>query len=129
VEELTWLINGIISIIVGLVCGGSGLALVSSGISGIVVGAIASLLLLLLGKEKMQEMFMNVDILKPVRKLVPRAHFEARIERLTEEVKSSFYSNLENEKNAEITARMAAEISQQIEQCLSKMAEVVEIPL
>ena len=129
VEELTWLINGIISIIVGLVCGGCGLALVSSGISGIVVGAIASLLLLLLGKEKMQEMFMNVDILKPVRKLVPRAHFEARIERLTEEVKSSFYSNLENEKNAEITARMAAEISQQIEQCLSKMAEVVEIPL
>ena len=129
VEELTWLINGIISIIVGLVCGGSGLALVSSGISGIVVGAIASLLLLLLGKEKMQEMFMNVDILKPVRKLVPRAHFEARIERLTEEVKASFYSNLENEKNAEITARMAAEISQQIEQCLSKMAEVVEIPL
>ena len=129
VEELTWFINGIISIIVGLICGGSGLAIVSSGISGIVVGAIASLLILLLGKEKMQEMFMNADILKPVRKLVPRSHFEARISRLTEEVKASFYRNLENEKNAEITARMGAEISQQIEQCLTRMAEVVEIPL
>ena len=129
VEELTWLINAIISIIVGLICGGSGLALVSSGISGIVVGAIASLLLLFLGKDKMQEVFMNADILKPMRKLVPKAHFEARIEKLTEEVKSSFYANLENEKNAEITARMASEISEQIEQCLSKMAEVVEIPL
>ena len=129
VEELTWLINGIISVIVGLICGGSGLAIVSSGISGIVVGAIGSLLILFLGKDKMQEMFMHADILKPVRKLVPRAHFEQRVERLTEEVKASFQSKLEREKNAEITARMAAEISQQIEQCLSRMAEVVEIPL
>ena len=48
---------------------------------------------------------------------------------MTEEVKSSFYSNLENEKNGEITARLASEISQQIEQCLTKMAEIVEIPL
>ncbi len=129
VEELTWLINTIISIIVGLICGGSGLALVSSGISGIVVGAIASLLLLFLGKDKLQQAFMNADILKPMRKLVPKAHFEARIEKLTEEVKSNFYSNLENEKNAEIAARLAAEISEQIEQCLAKMAEIVEIPL
>ncbi|MDO4866588.1 MAG: Hsp70 family protein [Clostridia bacterium] len=129
VEGLTWLINAIISIIVGLVCGGSGLALLSSGISGIVAGAILSLLILFLGKEKMQEVFMNADIPKPMRRLVPRGHFEARIERMTEEIKSSFYSNLENEKNAEITARMASEISEQIEQCLAKMAEVVEIPL
>lgn len=129
VEEMTWLINAIISIIVGLICGGSGLALVSSGISGIVVGAIGSLLILLLGKDKLQELFMNADILKPVRRLVPRAHFEQRIGRLTEEVKVSFYKNLESEKNAGITARMAGEISQQIEQCLSRMAEVVEIPL
>ncbi len=129
VEGLTWLINTIISIIVGLICGGSGLAIVSSGISGIVVGAILSLLILFLGKEKMQEVFMNMDIPGPLRKLVPRSHFEARIERLTEEVKSNFYNNLENEKNGEITSRMASEISEQIEQCLMKMAEVVEIPL
>ena len=129
VEELTWLVNTIISIIVGLICGGSGLALVSSGISGIVVGVIASLLLLFLGKDKLQQAFMNADILKPVRKLVPRAHFEARIEKLTEEIKASFFESLENEKNAEITARLASEISDQIEQCLAKMAEIVEIPL
>ena len=129
VEGFTWLINTIISIIVGLICGGSGLAIISSGISGILAGAIVSLLILFLGKERMQKVFMNLDIPAPMRKLVPRSHFEARIERMTEEVKSSFYSNLENEKNAEITARLASEISQQIEQCLTKMAEIVEIPL
>ena len=74
-------------------------------------------------------MFMNIDIPRPMRKLVPRSHFEARVERMTEEVKSSFYSNLENEKNAEITERLATEITQQIEQCLMRMAEIVEIPL
>ena len=129
VEGLTWLINTIISIIVGLICGGSGLAVVSSGISGILAGTILSLLILLLGKDKMQQVFMNMDIPKPMRKLVPRSHFEARVERLTEEVKSNFYSNLENEKNAEITERMVTEITAQIEQCLTKMAQVVEIPL
>ena len=129
VEEWTWLINGIISVIVGLICGGSGLALVSGGVSGVVVGVIGSLLLLFLGKDKMQELLMNADILKPMRKLIPRGHFEQRIGRLTEEVKASFHSSLENEKNAGITARMVAEISQQIEQCLSRMAEVVEIPI
>ena len=129
VEGFTWLINTIISIIVGLVCGGSGLALISSGISGILAGAILSLLLLFLGKDKMQQMLMNMDIPAPMRKLVPRAHFEARIDRMTEEVKSNFYSSLENEKNSQITSRLAEEITQQIEQCLTKMAEVVEIPL
>jgi len=129
VEGLTWLINTIISVIVGLICGGSGLAVVSSGISGILAGAILSLLILFLGKDKMQDVFMNMDIPKPMRKLVPRGHFEARIGRLTEEVKSNFHANLENEKNAEITERMTSEISGQIEACLSRMAEIVEIPL
>jgi len=129
VEGFTWLINTIISIIVGLVCGGSGLAIISSGISGILVGAIVSLLILFLGKDRMQKLLMNLDIPAPMRKLVPRSHFEARIERMTEEVKNSFYSSLENEKNAEITSRLATEITQQIEQCLTKMAEIVEIPL
>ena len=129
VKELTWMINTIISIIVGLICGGSGLAIVSSGISGILVGSILSLLILFLGKEKMQQVFMNADIPRPMRKLVPRSHFESRMERLTEEVKDNFYSNLENEKNAQITARLAGEITHQIEQCLTRMAEIVEIPL
>ena len=128
-ELWTWLINAIISIIVGLACGGSGLALISSGLSGIVAGAIGTLLILFLGKDKLQSMFMNTDIPKPMRRLVPRALFEQRIARLTEEVKSSFLSHLETEKNADITNRLVEEISQQIEQCLLRMAEVVEIPL
>ena len=53
----------------------------------------------------------------------------SRIEKISDEVKNSFYETLEKEKNLEITERLVNEISEQIEQCLTKMAEVVEIPL
>lgn len=129
VEELTWMIDTIISILIGLLCGGSGVALISGGISGIVAGAMISLMILVLGKDKMEEAVMNMVIPRPMRKLVPRGHFVSRMEKISDEVKESFYKSLEKEKNDEITARLVTEISEQIEQCLTRMAEVVEIPL
>ena len=51
------------------------------------------------------------------------------MEKIREKIKKSFYKSLETDKNEEITKRLVDEISQQIEQCLMRMAEVVEIPL
>jgi hypothetical protein len=48
---------------------------------------------------------------------------------LSASIKASFYENLEKEKNEEITAKLVDDIANQIEECLTKMAEVVEIPL
>jgi hypothetical protein len=129
VEEFTWMIDTIISILIGLLCGGSGIALISGGITGVVAGATISLMILILGKEKMEEAAMNMVIPRPMRKLVPSGYFMSRIEKISDEVKSTFYKTLEKEKNEEITERLVNEISEQIEQCLMKMAEVVEIPL
>ena len=129
VEELTWMINTIISLIVGLLCGGSGIALISSGITGVVAGMTISLLVLVIGKESMQKALMHMDVPGPVRKMIPRSHFENRIDRITSEVKNDFYENLEKEKNDEISERLISEISNQLEMCLSRMAEIVEIPL
>ena len=129
VEELTWMIDTIISILIGLLCGGSGIALISGGVTGVVAGAMISLMLLILGKDKMEEAAMNMVIPRPVRKLVPRGYFMSRIEKISDEVKNTFYKSLEKDKNEEITERLVNEISEQIEQCLTKMAEVVEIPL
>ncbi len=129
VEELTWMINTIISLIVGLLCGGSGVALISGGITGVVAGMTLSLLVLILGKETMQKALMHMDVPGPVRKMIPRSHFENRLDKITREVKTDFYENLEKEKNEEISSRMVSEISGQLEMCLSRMAEIVEIPL
>ena len=129
VEEITLLIDSIISLLVGLVCGGSGIALISSGPNGIFAGAVVSLLVLILGKNRMEKALLDIKIPRPARKLVPANAFRLRIGSMSADVKKSFYKNIESEKNEVITNRMVEEISEQIEGCLSKMAEVVEIPL
>jgi hypothetical protein len=72
---------------------------------------------------------MSLNIPKPLRKLITRNAFANRIRRVSSEVKARFFASLEQEKNEEITSRLASEISAQIEECLKKMAQVVEIPL
>lgn len=129
VDQLTFLINAIISILVGLLCGGSGIALIASGLKGIAAGTVLSLMVLLLGQEKMEEQVMKMDAPKAVRRLVSRRQFQYRIHKAAPDVKARFYSSLEKEKNAEISGSMADQIARQIEQFLGKMAEVVEIPL
>jgi cell division ATPase FtsA len=129
VEEITWMIDSIVSILIGLICGGSEIALLSGGPSGMIAGAAVSLLVLFLGKDKMQEALLKADLPKVIRKLVPRNAFRSRIHSIGEDVKDDFFSNLDSGKTEAITDRMVSEISDQIERCLIKMAEVVEIPL
>ncbi|MBQ4177937.1 MAG: Hsp70 family protein [Lachnospiraceae bacterium] len=128
-DQITWMINAIISVLVGLMCGGSGVALIAGGLEGIIVGAILSLSVLLIGQEHIENRMMDINLPRPLRKLVTRSSFENRMKKLSPEVKASFLESLEKEKNTEITARLTEEISGQIEQCLTKMAEIVEIPL
>ncbi len=129
VEEITWMIDAIITLLVGLLCGGSGVALIAGGIPGIIAGSVISLLVLLLGANKMQDMLVRANLPLPMRKLLPRGYFESRLGRISEKIRADFYENLEKEKNEQISERMVADISGQIEECLIKMAKVVEIPL
>ena len=129
VEEITWLIDGIISIIVGLLCGGSGVAMIANGLPGIIAGAILSIMVLALGKEKMQDALLNANLPNAVRKLLPKSFFTSRIDHISEDVRNGLLENLAKEKNDDISGRLIKDISEQIESCLGKMAEVVEIPL
>ncbi len=129
VEEITLMIDTIVSVVVGLLCGGSGIAMISSGAPGIIAGAFLSLVVLVLGKHQMEKALLSMDIPNVMRKLVRRRSFETRLESIRDEICANFYRSLEEEKNEEITGRMVGEISSQIELCLTKMAEVVEVPL
>ena len=129
VNEITWLIDATISIVVGLLCGGGGVALIANGLPGIVAGVVVSLLILALGKDKMQEMLLNSNIPSPVRRVIPKSYLKARMGSISKQVKENLYEKLEQEKNQQISQRLVKEISTQIESCLTKMAEVVEIPL
>ena len=129
VEEITLMIDSIITILVGLLCGGTGVAVISSGPNGIVVGIVLSLLVLILGKKKMEKALLDMKVPGPMRKLITEGAFKSRLQLISGNVRKDLLKSLEQEKNEEITARMVNEISEQIEECLTKMAAVVEIPL
>ena len=129
VEELTWLIDAIISVLIGLLCGGSGIVLIAEGLPGVIAGVVISLMLLFLGKEKMEGALMNWDIPGPMRKLIPAGYFDSRVDSICDKVKENFFKGLGESANDDVTMRMVNDISSQIEQCLTRMAEVVEIPL
>lgn len=129
VEEMTWLIDSLVTVLVGLIIAAIDVVPFLAGPEGIIVGVIASAVILILGKEKMEAKLLETDIPTPMRKLIPKNTFKSRMDNISADVKKNFYASLEQEKNAEITERMVSEISSQIEQTLIKMAEVVEIPL
>ncbi len=129
VEEITLMIDSIISILVGLVCGGSGIAVISSGPHGIIAGVLLSLLVLILGKKKMEEAMLGMRLPVPMRKLITKQAFRSRMDMIEGTVRKNLFRSLEEDKNEAITERMVDEISEQIEECLTRMAAVVEIPL
>ncbi len=129
VEEITWMIDTIVSVMIGLLCGGSGIAMIAQGLPGVIAGAVISLLVLALGQEKMQSALMKVSIPRIARKAVPSGYYTSRLDKISREVRKNLLESLKEEKNEEITDRLVREISEQIETCLAKMAEIVEIPL
>ena len=59
-----------------------------------------------------------------------RLHFfNSRIDTIKEKVKDAFYQNLQSEQGDKIRERLIKDISGEIELCLTKMADVAEIPL
>lgn len=129
VHEITLLIDAVISVLVGMLCGGSGIALVAAGLPGIAAGVVVSFALLLLGKGQMEKVVLRANIPVPVRKLIPKGYFKSRLGNIAGRVKEELLGNLTGEKARTLSESLTNEISGQIEQCLLRMAEVVEIPL
>ncbi|MBP3815592.1 MAG: Hsp70 family protein [Firmicutes bacterium] len=129
VEEMTWLIDSLVTVLVGLIIAAIDVVPFLAGPQGVIVGVIASAIILILGKDKMEEKLLETDIPNAVRRLIPKGTFKSRMDNISSSVKQNFYESLGQDKNDEITNRMISEISAQIEQTLIKMAEVVEIPL
>jgi len=129
IKEMTILIDSIVTALLAILMSTFSFIPFFADPSGIMVGIITSVVLLFLGKDKMQEKMLTADIPKAARKLVPKSAFSTRMDNISAKVKESFYESLEQGKNDEIKNRMVEEISSQIQNTLVKMAEVVEIPL
>ena len=129
IKEMTLLIDSIVTALLAILMSTFSFLPFFADPSGIMIGIIASVVLLFLGKDKMQEKMLTADIPKAVRRIVPKSAFSSRMDNISASVKESFYESLEQEENDKIRERMVEEISSQIQHTLVKMAEVVEIPL
>lgn len=129
VDEITYMIDTIVTVLVGLLCGGGGIAIISSGLPGVIAGIVISLLVLFLGKDKIQKAVLKTDLPVPMRKLFPMSRFDSRLEKISDQVRDQFMESLTGDRSEEITDRMISDISGQIEDCLVRMAQIVEIPL
>ena len=129
INEMTLLIDSIVTALLAILLSTFSFIPFFADPSGIMVGIITSVVILFLGKDKMQEKMLTADIPKTARKLVPKGAFSSRMDSISSSVKEAFYESLEQEKNDLIRERMVEEISSQIQNTLIKMAEVVEIPL
>ena len=129
IKEMTILIDSIVTALLAILLSTLSFIPFFADPSGILVGIITSVVVLFLGKDKMQEKMLTTDIPKPMRRLIPKSAFSSRIDNITASVKEAFYESLEQEKNDAIRSRMVEEISSQIQHTLIKMAEIVEIPL
>ena len=129
VEEMTFLIDSIVTAVVAILVAAIDVVPFMAGPEGVLIGVVAAVVVLFLGKDKMQEKILSADLPKAVRMLIPKNTFRSRLDSIADDVKASFYESLQKEKDDQITQRMVEEISGQIEQTLIKMAEVVEIPL
>ena len=129
ISEMTILIDSIVTGVLAILMSSFSFLPFFADPSGIMVGVIASVVLLFLGKDKMQEKILTADIPTAVRKIVPKSAFSSRMDTIGADIKENFYESLNQEKNDEIKMRMVEEIAMQIQHTLVKMAEVVEIPL
>ena len=129
ISEMTLLIDSIVTALLAILMSTLSFIPFFADPSGIMVGIISAVVLLFLGKDRMQEKMLTADIPKAIRKLVPKSAFSSRMDSISASIKEAFYESLKQEKNDEIRTRMVEEISSQIQHTLVKMAEVVEIPL
>ncbi len=75
-EALTWttvFVDSVISIIVAMLCGGSGIVLISEGPAGMLIGFVLSFLVLVvsraMGKKAIDEKLMNMDLPLAIRRI------------------------------------------------------------
>lgn len=122
------IINGIISLIIailmGMLCGGSGTALIATGPLGFLGGAIIGIIAGLIGFNRTKHLFIKKSIPILLRKLVRKDIFLS--EKTKEKLSISIMEELEKSEN-NFTFELSENISKELNNKLEKLAQDVEI--
>ena len=122
------IINGIVSLIVGvligMLCGGSGTALIATGPLGFLGGAIIGILAGMVGFNRSKHLFIKKSVPVLLRKLVRKDMFLS--DKTKEKLNKAIFDELEKNGNS-FVEELSHNISRELNQKLEKLAQDVEI--
>ncbi len=125
-------LSGVLSVVLGVVgaslCGGGGMALISSGPVGLIAGASMGVLLALLGRGEMEKLFSSMHVPVLLRQLVTDGAVSSGIDRQREEIERCIVSALADPRNG-FAARLAGSISDTLGAQLERMAKNAEMSI
>lgn len=122
------IINIIVSTIVGIICGGGGMALISTGFIGIFIGAVISVIAVAIGWKKAEILIGEADIPHVARKMLSVSMLENKIMNQRNKVAKEIMTFIYNEDNTFVT-ELCNNISLELEMQLKNKAEDAEMHL
>ena len=125
-DSIGTIVGAIVSILVGLLCGGSGVALVAAGPIGFLVGVLIGVVVSVFGWGAISSAVMNMRI-PP---LLRRVNLQKRLtgERTRAQLKSALTGELSN-ADGEFQKRVADEFSKSFRSYVYGIAQSAEIPI
>ena len=125
-DVISGLLGVVFAAIGAAVCGGGGIALVGAGPVGVLTGAIAGILLALIGRSGMEKAVRKMHIPVFMRSMVTRGAVMRGLERQREDIQRQIVTSLADPANgfaARLTASLGETLGEQLEQ-MAKHAEM-----
>ena len=123
---LSGIVGGVLAVVGAVICGGGGVAIISSGPIGMVTGAIAGILVALLGKSSMEKALSRVKLPVVMRRMVTDNAVRRGMQRQREKIEEEIVRALADPKNgfsARLCASLASTLGTQME-ALARDAEM-----
>lgn len=125
IGTLVALIAGLIT---GTVCGGGGVALVSAGPMGWLVGAILAMLAAFIGWTSARAKLLEANLPGPVRKLVPRAVLAWQMRAKRGDLQKLLYTAFSQE-TGEFATELCASVSQALRRAIAVLVDEAQMQL
>ena len=125
-DVISGLLGVVFAAIGAAVCGGGGIALVGAGPVGVLTGAVAGILLALIGRSGMEKAVRKMHIPVFMRSMVTRGAVMRGLERQREDIQRQIVTSLADPANgfaARLTASLGETLGEQLEQ-MAKHAEM-----
>ncbi len=127
-DVLSGLMGVVFAAIGAAVCGGGGIALITSGPVGIATGAAVGILLALLGKTGLQQIVQKIRIPVLVRQVVTDKAVRRGMDRQKEDIKRQIVASLADPSNG-FSARLTSDLGNTLGAQLESMAKKAEMSI